>query len=621
MADGIGTFDIRTHPTGARIYIDVIFTGKTTNAVFDWVVGTHTVKLVKEGYEDLTVTSTLREGFTSVIDKVLTSEEVPPEKGTLHVSSTPSRAKIYLNGEYTDELTSETFELDPGTYTVKLTKTDYKDWSTLKTIHAAASHEIDATLEEEEEPPPEKGIIVLTSAPTGARVYLNDVDTGFLTNHDFERDPGHYAIKLTKEGYEDKTVSITLVANVSHGVHVVLKEEEEELPGFWERLKDIWGEAVGFLGWAFGAPIIETLNVISRILTGRDLDETRAAEWANWVPGLNALYKLVEGKDLTGKADDTLTTEDYTELALFMIPLPIGQIAKIGAKTVAKRGAIGTVGTLEKIILNEGKIVTRGATKITLSKTVWQKALGAFKWMFGVGRGKKVPGVFIITEIPQIIVMWGFLIYACFKIFGEDPASVGYKLNNPKTVWQGHVYRYIDARKRKDVDGMKAALGDLKNARDLHKSVVAENETPLSINKLLDGANALSEYMDLAIEDYQKEIDEMLPETKWCERESQNIPLDEWTEERCGPEEIPEEEIIIELEPKEPTYNAWKFTIKAVNATTGATIHANIWLDGVFLDKRTPWFLFLAPESNYTLKLTLFGYEDAVVQFDTEALP
>jgi hypothetical protein len=48
-----GSFDIKSNPTGARVYIDDIDTGDTTNVVIGGVFpGFHVVKLTKSGYKD-----------------------------------------------------------------------------------------------------------------------------------------------------------------------------------------------------------------------------------------------------------------------------------------------------------------------------------------------------------------------------------------------------------------------------------------------------------------------------------------------------------------------------------------------------------------------------------------
>lgn len=45
------------------------------------------------------------------------------------------------------------------------------------------------------------GTLAVWSAPTGAKIYLNGADTGYVTNQNFTKEPGSYTIKLIKEGY------------------------------------------------------------------------------------------------------------------------------------------------------------------------------------------------------------------------------------------------------------------------------------------------------------------------------------------------------------------------------------------------------------------------------------
>lgn len=87
------------------------------------------------------------------------------------------------------------------------------------------------------------------------------------------------------------------------------------------------------------------------------------------------------------------------------------------------------------------------------------------------------------------------------------------------------------------------------------------------------------------------------------------------------PPGVPEEIITIPLEPGAGKFNAWKVTIKGVDAETGAELAAWILINDAFLGKTTPWFVYLLPSSTYNIKLRLSGYRQGEVTFTTEALP
>jgi len=117
-------------------------------------------------------------------------------------------------------------------------------------------------------------------------------------------------------------------------------------------------------------------------------------------------------------------------------------------------------------------------------------------------------------------------------------------------------------------------------------------------------------------------------ETKWCQLEGQYIPLEEWSSSRCVPvvpptPPTPEEEIIIPLEPSDGrvVYNAWKYTIRAVDANTGEELYAGILIDDVYMDKYTPNYFYLWPEASYNIKIRKRGYKQGEIIIDTPALP
>jgi len=83
----------------------------------------------------------------------------------------------------------------------------------------------------------------------------------------------------------------------------------------------------------------------------------------------------------------------------------------------------------------------------------------------------------------------------------------------------------------------------------------------------------------------------------------------------------PEEVIEVPLEKLEAPFNAWKYTIKAIDAVTKAPLHADIYLDGVSIEHYTPWSIYLFPNTKYILQLERWGYKPAFVEINTPALP
>jgi len=104
-----GRIEVKSSPTGADIWLDGEDTGKTTNATLsDVSPGTHTLKLVKTGYEDWEDTVSVNKGETTVVNATLVEET---KFGKIQVKSVPTGADIWLDGEDTGEKTDKIIDV------------------------------------------------------------------------------------------------------------------------------------------------------------------------------------------------------------------------------------------------------------------------------------------------------------------------------------------------------------------------------------------------------------------------------------------------------------------------------------------------------------------------------
>jgi len=121
-------------------------------------------------------------------------------------------------------------------------------------------------------------------------------------------------------------------------------------------------------------------------------------------------------------------------------------------------------------------------------------------------------------------------------------------------------------------------------------------------------------------EDKSQEIDIAAGETKYISMTLISIapPAEPPPAE---PPAVPSEEVVIPLIPKTVVYNAWKVTIKAVDASTNEPLSAGILINDEWMDSFTPWWFYFAPESTYNIKLRKAGYKQGEVDYTTPALP
>jgi outer membrane protein assembly factor BamE (lipoprotein component of BamABCDE complex) len=191
-----GTISVSSNPSSAEVYINNDNKGVTPLTVI-LIPGNYTVNITKDGYDDYTTTSTVKPDLTSTVSAILKTNT-----GKLSVSSSPTGAQIYLNGSYKG-VTPLTLTLSPGSYAVKITKDGYNDYTTTSTVKLYSTSTVSATIKRN------TGTLSVSSSPTGAKIYLNGSYKG-VTPLTLTLSPGSYAVKITKDGYNDYTTTSTV---------------------------------------------------------------------------------------------------------------------------------------------------------------------------------------------------------------------------------------------------------------------------------------------------------------------------------------------------------------------------------------------------------------------------
>ena len=93
----LGFLAISSEPTDADIYIDGKHYGKTNNVITDLAVGTHELKLEKEGYASLTKTFVTTKGETLKLNETL--QAISNKKVHLIVKADQENATVYIDDE------------------------------------------------------------------------------------------------------------------------------------------------------------------------------------------------------------------------------------------------------------------------------------------------------------------------------------------------------------------------------------------------------------------------------------------------------------------------------------------------------------------------------------------
>jgi hypothetical protein len=211
MAGGIS---VSSTPRGSGLYVDNLYQGITDMIVGNLQPGPHKVTVAEPGYQASTQNVTVLSGQVVPVSFTLVPESNPPT-GDIRVTSTPSGAVVYLNGDYkgftppNDHL--DINDLAPGTYTVSLTRLGYLDYSTSVTLPAGGFIPVNATLVPSPTPPT-VATAEIVSTPSGAEVYINNAFVGITPLVSQNVTPGTYTVELRLQGYTPFSTSGTVLA-------------------------------------------------------------------------------------------------------------------------------------------------------------------------------------------------------------------------------------------------------------------------------------------------------------------------------------------------------------------------------------------------------------------------
>ena len=186
--------NILSDPPDAEKIIDGenLGTGKT----FKLFIGKHTLKVHKEGYKSQTKNITVSE--SSMLFEDIKLEEI--DILAVQINSVPQGATIYIDNQE-HGITNKGIFKYPGTYELKLTKTDYLDIDKQITIAENKSNIFTYDLIKN------SGIINFSITPADAVLKLNGE---IFNDHRLELRPGKYNVEISKSGYLSKSDEINL---------------------------------------------------------------------------------------------------------------------------------------------------------------------------------------------------------------------------------------------------------------------------------------------------------------------------------------------------------------------------------------------------------------------------
>jgi hypothetical protein len=139
-----GELEVRSEPSGAKIYVDGKRAGETPLVLSDIKMGRHLIRLTKEGYDSYEVLEQIGVGRK----KVIANLKKTVREGELLVLTEPSGSAVYLNGRHVGTSPYEGKGLSSGKYIVRVTKEGYETWESHVTVEPGEKIEVLAKLKE-----------------------------------------------------------------------------------------------------------------------------------------------------------------------------------------------------------------------------------------------------------------------------------------------------------------------------------------------------------------------------------------------------------------------------------------------------------------------------------------
>jgi len=145
--------------------------------------------------------------------------------GILLAESSPE-ADVYIAGGDSGKRTPAAFTLTPGNYDVTFKAVGYYDETKTAIVRAGKETMVSAALRPRDKTETEatKGYLSITTEPSGARIWIDNVVEDYPTPTKVDLPPGTHALRIRKEGYEEVIDEITVEAGKTYPLEYTLRK-------------------------------------------------------------------------------------------------------------------------------------------------------------------------------------------------------------------------------------------------------------------------------------------------------------------------------------------------------------------------------------------------------------
>ena len=214
-----GTLIVESEPKEAKVYINEAYKGLTPLKTY-LNIGEYNLKLVKENYKEREEKIKIEENKETTLKLTLEPISTTAKKGSLDVSSTPDKAKVYINNEYKGD-TPLKLDLDVGTYSLKISKSGYQDYTDKITIEENKVLKISPKLSSTTPTTKNVGYLTVNTNPQGADVYVNNKNIGKTPIKSYKLNEGTYTLRIKKEGYNEYSTKVNIKTGKSNNLGII----------------------------------------------------------------------------------------------------------------------------------------------------------------------------------------------------------------------------------------------------------------------------------------------------------------------------------------------------------------------------------------------------------------
>jgi hypothetical protein len=213
-----GSITVVSSPSGAYVYIDGNYRGLTPVTLTDVAPGSHSIELDLSGYSDWKSTVRVNNGQSLTVSATLSP--VASKTGWILASSSPTGANVFVDSVLkgkTPAVGDLTVSGVPaGNHDVRFELAGYQSYSTTVNVGGDSYSQVSASLTPVNPPPSSTGTLSISSTPSGAEIYTDNIFRGYAPLTLTDVAAGTHTVMAKMAGYQDASV----IVSVSKGATV-----------------------------------------------------------------------------------------------------------------------------------------------------------------------------------------------------------------------------------------------------------------------------------------------------------------------------------------------------------------------------------------------------------------